>query len=116
MKNIITTLPIGRLLGLGELASTAAEAIGRDIGLALNKPALLADDHEAADDAVSAVGKAVAARVAMAKAFEKATLDARTWCFRAKEVLVRHLLIRLLPCTNRKRIHRQLILTVLFYT
>jgi len=91
MKNNIATLSIREVLGLGRDASDGAEAIGSDIGLAQNKPRLILEDYEAADDAVSAVAKVVADRVKIAEALAKATADARTFCFRAKEVLAPHL-------------------------
>jgi hypothetical protein len=87
MQNDITSLGNTNLIQLGESASTAGAKIGKEVGLVLNKPALITDDYEAADGTVSAYQKAVANRVPLAVALASLLLATRTWCMRAKDTL-----------------------------
>jgi hypothetical protein len=87
MKNNIVSLTNRELLQLGEAASAGALALGREVGLVINKQSSINDDTLASGAAVRAYQTEVANRVPKAAMFAQALLDARTWCFRAKETL-----------------------------
>lgn len=91
MKNNIGSLSIRELLSLGASATTGAQAIGREVGLVLNKADRIDTDCAAAAEAVLGYQKEVANRVPKAAAFQAALATARTWCTRAKDTLKPHL-------------------------
>ena len=87
MKNNVSSLPIPALLSLAKSALDGAQTLGKTVGLALNKPALIESDLRAAEDAILAHETAIADRVAKAAGCQRSVAEVRTWCTRAKDAL-----------------------------